>query len=186
MLSASLCGNWSCKTVSVNAGDGGADPVWQVAGLCQIPLPVKILKAVKVVFKYSNLGLGETLSLPTWKEINCVKCLLLKASLTFGLSDLQEGVDPSHQMQGRSLSGRSPWKCWKGQREVAPQIGGQDEKIAGKGPKHNHTFANLSCSHFSYYTCFQLEVTAGIYKTESVDSDSWEIYQSKVLWVIAF
>lgn len=58
-------------------------------------MPVKILKDIKVAFKYSNLGLWETLSLTIRKEINCVKCLLLKSSLKIGMSDLQERADPS-------------------------------------------------------------------------------------------
>jgi hypothetical protein len=60
-------------------------------------MPVKILKDIKVAFKYSNLGPGETLSLTIWKAINYDKCLLLKSSLKIGMSDFQEKMDPSYQ-----------------------------------------------------------------------------------------
>lgn len=80
---------------SLIPGDRGDDAVCHIAGMFQIPLPVRILKDIKITFKYLNLGLGETLSLPIWKEINCGRCLLLKSSLRIGMSEWQERVGPS-------------------------------------------------------------------------------------------
>lgn len=53
------------KTVFIIPGDWEIDAVWHTAGVFQILTPVKILKDIKEVFKYSNLGLGETVSLTT-------------------------------------------------------------------------------------------------------------------------
>lgn len=50
-LKDSLHHSWSLK-------DSGTDAVWHIAGMLRIPMTVKILKDIKEVFKYSNLGPG--------------------------------------------------------------------------------------------------------------------------------
>ena len=73
-------------------------------------------------------SLGDTLSLTIGKEINCVKCLLLKSSLKIGMSDFQERVGPSCQFS--VIVGKEHFRSaalnTEGKADTAVQIGCQD------------------------------------------------------------